>query len=141
MEAESGTNSATGTLPSLEEAQGWIGFRVDEMGGSSVARVHGIYVDQETGEPAWVIVRVGRFGKMTAIPFRDCAAAAGHLWVAYGRDSVRGAPAIDARAPLTREAELELCAHYGIREGQARAGEISERPEGAVTSQAPAAGS
>ena len=128
-------------MPTLHEALGWVGFRVDEMSGSSVARVQGIYVDQEDGEPAWVVVKVGRFGKLTAIPFRDCAAAVGHLWTAYGRDAIRGAPSIDAGEPLTKEAELELCAHYGIREGQARAGQISERPAGAVTAQAPAAGS
>jgi len=51
---------------------------------------------------------------------------------------IRGAPGIQPGAPLTREQELEICSHFGIHEHQARAGEISGRPEGAITSQAPA---
>src|SRR5436305_7078157 len=103
-----------GRLPTLDEARGWIGYRVDEMGGSSVARVQEIYVDQESGEPAWVVVKLGRFGKLTALPVRDCAGGSGHVWAAFTRDEIRSAPAIEARTPLTREQELEICAHFGI---------------------------
>jgi PRC-barrel domain len=138
MAETSQTAGGSSALPSLEETRRWIGSRLDEMGGASVARVEDVYVDQESGEPVWIVIKVGRFGKLTALPLRDCAAVAGHVWAAYPRETIRGAPTIDAQTPLTREQELELCAHFGIAEDQARAGEIAGRPEGAVTSQAPA---
>jgi hypothetical protein len=137
--AEPAANALGGSDPTAEEAQGWIGFRVDEMTGSNVGRVQEIYVDAGGGGPTWVIVKVGRFGKLTAIPFRDCAPGAGHIWAAHRRDAIRGAPAVDAGEPLTREAELELCAHYGIREGHGRAAELAARPGGAITAHAPTA--
>jgi hypothetical protein len=135
---ENADASLSGRLPTLSEARSWIGFRVDEMGGSSIARVQDIYVDQESGEPVWVVIKIGRFGKLTAVPLRDCAGGAGHVWVAYARDVVRGAPGVEPKTPLTREHEIELCTHFGVTEGQARLAEIADRPEGAVTSQAPA---
>jgi hypothetical protein len=122
-----------GALPTLQEALGWEGYRLDEIGGSSMARVQGIQVDAEGGEPKWLLVRLGRFGRTTAVPLRDCVAGAGHVWCPYEREAVRSAPAIEPGEPLTREQELELCAHYGIREGQGRAAEISRRQQGAVT--------
>ena len=39
MPETSQTADAPGGMPTLEQARGWIGFRVDEIGGSSVARV------------------------------------------------------------------------------------------------------
>src|SRR3954464_9278190 len=127
------TAQASGRIPTLAETRGWIGHRVDEMGGSSVARIQDVYVDQESGEPAWLVIKIGRFGKLTALPVRDCAGAAGHVWVAYPPDTIRVAPSIESGRPLAREQELEICADYGIVEGQGRVAEISGRPEGAVT--------
>src|SRR5256885_6272003 len=138
MAEASKTADAPANMPSLNEARGWIGFRVDEIGGSSVARVQDVYVDQERGEPVWLVIKLGRFGKLTALPLRDCAGGAGHVWAAYPRELIRGAPAVEPATPLTREQELVLCAHFGIQQDQARASEIAGRPEGAVTSQAPA---
>src|SRR5436190_10067276 len=111
MAETSKTGNAPGNLPTLLEARGWIGFRVDEIGGSSVARVQDVYVDQESGEPVWLVIKLGRFGKLTALPLRDCAGGAGHLWAAYPRELIRGAPGVEPGIPLTREHELELCAH------------------------------
>ena len=126
------------TLPSLEEARGWAGHRVDDMSGSGVGRVICVFVDAGTGDPVWTIARVGRFGKLIAIPYRDCAAGAGKLWVPYERGTLRGAPAVDGSKPLTREQELAICAHYRVHPETGRAKEVAGRPEGEVTSQAAA---
>jgi hypothetical protein len=122
-------------LPSLEEALGWIGFRVDDMNGSRIGSVQAIYVDSKGGEPVWVVVKVGRFGKVTAIPYPDCADAPGRLWVAHGRKVVRGAPALAGGKPITREQELSLFEHYLFPPGRGRHEVVGERAEGAVTAQ------
>ena len=128
--------TATGTAPApLKEALGWVGFRVDDMNGSRVARVEGIYVDSEDFEPVWVIVKVGRFGKVTALPYAECADGPGRIWIAHGRKVVRSAPAIQPGKGLTREQELELCDHFLIRPDRGRHEAVESRPEGAVTSE------
>jgi hypothetical protein len=127
--------SGSQTLPSLDEARNWAGHRVDEFGGASVARVQSVFVDTESGEPVWVVAKLGRFGKVIAIPFLDCAAGAGHVWVPYARDVLRGAPVVDPAKPLTREQELAICEHYGVHDEMGRAKEVKACEEGSVTSQ------
>jgi hypothetical protein len=133
------TESPTVTPLSLDEAKGWVGDRVDDVGGSAIGPVHGFFVDAESGEPSWLIVKQGRFGgTLVAVPLRDCAAGAGRVWVAHARGSIRGAPVVDPTRPLLREHELTICAHYGIGEGVGRAAEVVGRPADAVTSRPPA---
>ena len=62
-------------LPSLEDVREWEGYRVDEVSGHSVARVEGFFVDQESGEPSWVLLKLGRFGKVVPVSIRECAGA------------------------------------------------------------------
>jgi hypothetical protein len=120
--------TATGSAPPpLKEALGWVGFRVDDMNGSRVARVTGIYVDTADGEPVWVIVKLGRFGKVTAVPYQESADGPGRIWVAHGRKVIRAAPPIESGRPLSREGEIALCEHYFIRPDRGRHAEIEER--------------
>lgn len=126
---------APGSLPSLSDAVGWTGHQVDDMGGSGVARVQAVFIDRESREPAWIVAKVGRFGKVIAIPFHDCAPSVDRIWVPYPRDTLRGAPGVDPAHPLTRGQEMTICEYYGIHDGLGRARELRERPEGAVTSQ------
>jgi hypothetical protein len=118
------------------EARGWVGFEVDEIGGSRVGQVAGFFDDAATGDPAWLIARLGRRrGSLVAIPLRDCAGGGGRAWVAHAGKTIRSAPVVDPTKPLLREHELTICAHYGIGERVGRAAEVVARPEGSVTSQ------
>jgi PRC-barrel domain len=130
------TESPPAGPPALEEARGWIGHRVDEIGGAEIGQVHGFFADAEDGKPSWLIVRQGRFrGTLVAIPIDNCAGGGGRVWVAHEREAIRSAPVVDPTRPLLREHELTICAHYGIGEGSGRATEVAGRKEGSVTSQ------
>jgi len=121
--------------PLLDEAIGWAGFEVDEIDGGTVGRIHGFFADAGSGEPTWLIAGIGRRrARLVAIPLRDCAAAAGRVWVAHGKETIHAAPIVDPLRPLLREHELTICAHYGISERVGRAAEVAGRPQGAVTS-------
>jgi PRC-barrel domain len=112
-----------------------VGFDVDESGGSKVGSVHGVFVDAESGEPAWLIVALGRRrSKLVAVPMSDCAPAGGRVWVAHDREALRSAPVIDPTRPLLREHELTICEHYGIGERVGRAAEVVDRFAGNVVS-------
>jgi hypothetical protein len=123
-------------LPSLEEARGWIGYGVDDLSGAGVGQVHGLFVDAGSGAPIWLIIKQGRVkSTLVAAPLRDCAAAAGRVWIAHERETIRRAPIVDPTRPLLREHELTICAHYGVGENVGRAAEVLGRSENSVTSQ------
>jgi hypothetical protein len=131
----------TPPLPSLEEAMKWVGAELSEADGASVGEVTGFFLDSSTGEPVWLIARVGRrrHAKLIAVPLRECAGAAFGVWVAQDAETLSTAPVVDPARPLRREHELAICAHFGIGETVGRAAEVAGRPEGEVTASPPGA--
>jgi hypothetical protein len=126
---------ATASPPALDEAKGWVGHQVDDVGGSGIGQVHGLFVDAGSGEPTWLIVKQGRFGgSPVVVPLRDCAAAVARVWVAHPRETIRSSPIVDPSRPLLREHELTICAHYDIGERVGRAAEVAGRAAASVTS-------
>ena len=138
-----GSVAAATSPPSLVEAAGWRGFGVDDVTGTRIGRVHGVFADASGGEPAWLIVALRprfsllrrRGASLVVLPLRDCAAAAGRVWTAHAGGVIRSAPTVDPSRPLLREHELAICAHYGIGERVGRAAEVAGRAVGAVASQ------
>jgi hypothetical protein len=132
-----------GTAPSLDEALGWVGWELDAVDGVAVGRVHGIFVDAESGAPVWLVVALTRKGFLgrtraagaVAVPARECAGALGRAWTAQEGRAVRSAPTVDPSRPLLREHELTIGAHYGIGEDEGRCAEVAGRAEGSVTAQ------
>lgn len=117
------------------EARSWLGAEVAELSGGAVGQVQGFYVDAESGEPAWLIARLGRRrrARIVALPFSSCAGAPFGVWVAQEADAIRSAPVVDPTRPLRREHELTICAHFGIRGKVGRASEVAGRGEGDLT--------
>jgi hypothetical protein len=123
-------------VPSADEVWRWAGWAADDREGASVGQVHGLFVDAESGAPSWLIVRQGRLrGTLVAVPLRDCAAAAGRVWISHRSETIRSAPVVDPARPLLREHELTICSHFGIGERIGRAAEVAGRAAGAITSQ------
>lgn len=121
-----------GTMPDLQEALGWSGFRVDDVYGARVGIVEDIYVDHETDTPCWILVKMGRFSDAHALlPVRDAVAGNGHVWIPYEKDLIRRAPQIAAGMPIAQELERALCVHYGVM--SSRGAEIAEIPASALT--------
>lgn len=122
--------------PTLGEARAWVGCPVDDVAGGRVGKARGLFADERSGEPTWLVAKLGRFsGPLVAIPLRDCAGTAKRIWVAHPRRTIRAAPVVDPTRLLLREHELAICAHYGIGEQVGRAAEVASRAEGSVTSQ------
>jgi hypothetical protein len=126
-------------LPSAAEASAWVGAKLTEIDGAAIGEVHGFFLDGDSGEPAWLIARLGRRRntRLVAIPLGDCAGAAFGVWAAQEAEALRTAPVVDPTRPLRREHELTICAHYGIGETVGRAAEVAARPEGGVTAEPP----
>lgn len=122
-------------MPSLGEARAWIGAEVRDLGTKAVGEVAGLFVDAESGEPAWLIAKLGRWRstKLVAVPLRICAGAPFGVWVAEDGDALKAAPTVDPARPLRREHELVICSHFGAGEGVGRAAEVAGRDAGTVT--------
>lgn len=121
------------------EAMHWIGAEIAELGGDNIGQVQGFYLDAESGEPAWLIARLGRRrrARIVALPFANCAGAPFGVWVAQEADAIRSAPVVDPTRPLRREHELTICAHFGIGERAGRAAAVRGREPGAITAAPP----
>jgi hypothetical protein len=125
----------TAATPSLAEATGWVGAEVREIDGAAIGEVSGFFVDPGSGDPVWLVARLGRRrrARLVAVSMRDCAGAPFGVWVAQEGEALRTAPVVDPTRPLRREHELTICSHFGIGEGVGRAVEVAGRPEGDVT--------
>jgi hypothetical protein len=127
-------------MPDLAEAMGWVGADVTAMGGTTVGEVQGIFVDEDGGAPAWLVVRLDRKRRRTrvvAVPLGLCAGAPFGVWVADQGEKLSSAPVVDPSRPLRREHELTICANFGIGEAVGRAAEVAGRPEGSITAAPP----
>jgi hypothetical protein len=124
---------------SISEAMGWLGAEVAGLSGGSIGEVQSFYVDADSGDPVWLIARLGRRrrARVVAVPFSSCAGAPFGVWVAQEADAIRSAPVVDPLRPLRREHELTICAHFGIGENVGRAAAVVRRGEGAVTAAPP----
>jgi len=118
--------------PNVAEAKGWVGARLDEMGGAGVGKIEGVYVDERSGEPEWLLARLGRFGRYALVPARDAVEGVGEVWVPYDREVLRGAPKFEPRQELDPESEAELSAYYETD----RAQRLAERGPATVTARA-----
>jgi hypothetical protein len=125
--------------PSAAEATGWLGAEVADLGGDPIGQAQGVFVDADSGEPAWLVARLGRRrrARIVAVPFASCAGAPFGIWVAQEGDAIRSAPVVDPTRPLRREHELTICAHFGIGEKVGRAAAVAGREEGGITATPP----
>lgn len=114
------THRLRGALrPGLGEARAWIGSRVTDSLGVGVGRLEDIWVDAESGEPAWLLIREGRFGgSHKLVPFSGATEGGGRIWLPFERDQIKSAPAVGAEEVLTAELGEQLREHYGVLEAR-----------------------
>ena len=119
-------------MHSLEEARGWIEASVDDVYGARVGQVVDVFFDPDERQVHWMLVRTGAGdGSLVPVPVHYSIASSTRVWVPVANDLIASAPRLDELRGLTREDELELCAHYG---GLRRRSEVvRRRPEEAVT--------
>jgi len=123
----------------VEEALGWIGFKLDEVGGASAGRVESVLVDAGDGAPTWIVARLGRFGRRVAVPVEFVVAGVGHVWIPFDRDTLRATSGIDPAAGLSCADERSLAERYGVPVETGRLEVIAGRAEDELSS-VPAAG-
>jgi len=102
--------------PGLDEARAWVGSRATDSSGSRFGRLEDIWVDADSGEPAWVLIREGRFGggEQRLVPFDGVIEANGQIWLPYEREVVRTSPEVGGHETLNADLGQRLRTHYGL---------------------------
>ncbi|MCW2817441.1 MAG: hypothetical protein JWR42_228 [Marmoricola sp.] len=92
------------------------GGQVVDSDGNKIGKAGQVYLDDRTGEPAWVTVKTGLFGGAESfVPLAEGTADGDDVRVPYSKDQVKDAPRIeDADRHLSREEEAELYRYYGL---------------------------
>ena len=95
--------------------QRWIGRTLMDRDGSKIGRIDQIYVDEQTGRPAWMTVHTGLFGTRTSfVPLQEASPAGADLAVPYTKDEVKKAPNIEPDGRLEPREEQALYQHYSV---------------------------
>lgn len=101
---------------STQEAQTLLDGNVIGSDESKIGKVGQIFLDDTTGEPAWVTVKTGIFGIAESFVPLDQATSRGEdVVVPYTKDKVKDAPRVeDSEGHLEPDEERELYAYYGL---------------------------
>ena len=95
---------------------------VVDQDGEKVGKVGQVYLEDSTGEPAWVTVKTGLFGTSESfVPLQGATVQDQEVRVPYTKDQVKDAPRVEEDGHISVEEERELFSYYGGRDGQKNA--------------------
>ena len=96
----------------IDQVQGSDAYGSD---GSKIGRVGQIYLDDQSGQPAWATVNTGLFGTSESfVPLAEASFSGDRLTVPFDKDKVKGAPSVSEDGHLSPEEEQRLYEYYGM---------------------------
>ncbi|WP_122260541.1 DUF2382 domain-containing protein [Ornithinimicrobium cerasi] len=94
-----------------------------DVNGDSLGGVGQVYLDDRTGDPAWVTAKTGFFGtKETFVPLAEADLDGDRLRVPYEKSFIKDAPNMDADQHLDDPQQEELYRYYGLGGGAVGSG-------------------
>jgi hypothetical protein len=101
--------------PSIETARGWLGRVMVDRDSNKIGEVVSIYLDNESDQPEWAVVRTGLFGMRSSfVPLAEAREVGDEVQVPHRRLQVKEAPNIEPDGQLSPAEEAELYRHYGL---------------------------
>jgi uncharacterized protein (TIGR02271 family) len=102
----------------VDTVRSWQGQTMVDRDGDKVGTIDAIYVDDQTGEPAWALVTTGLFGtRSTFVPIAQATGSGDQVQVPYEKQRIKDAPNIEPDGHLSEQEEQELWRHYGLDYG------------------------
>ncbi len=94
----------------------WRGHDVVDADGRKIGELEAVYVNTTTDLPSFGTIKVGMptRRRLVFVPLDRATVGPGYLKVAYGRNQVKGAPAIDTDGELPSADEAAVYTHYGL---------------------------
>jgi uncharacterized protein (TIGR02271 family) len=103
----------------LDDIKTWRDATVLGSDGEKIGSVHDVYLDRQSGEPAWIAINTGLFGsRVSFAPVEGASRHEDHLHLAFTKDQVKDAPNVEADGELSPAEEQALYTHYGRDWGQ-----------------------
>jgi uncharacterized protein (TIGR02271 family) len=100
---------------SRDSVQTLIGGTAYTADGDKIGNIGQVYLDNASGEPAWVTVKTGFFGTSESfVPLDEAELTDDGVRVPYDKDRVKGAPNIETDRELSEQEEDQLYAYYGL---------------------------
>jgi uncharacterized protein (TIGR02271 family) len=100
---------------SRDSVQTLIGGTAYTTDGDKIGSIGQVYLDNASGEPAWVTVKTGLFGSNESfVPLDQAELTDGGVRVPYDKDRVKGAPNIETDRELSEQEEDQLYSYYGL---------------------------
>src|SRR3954451_24176447 len=101
-------------MPTREDIESWRGRKLVDGNGDKIGSIDDIYLDRQSGEPEWLAVKTGLFGrKVSFVSIRDAEVSGDDVRVGHDKDEVADAPNIDPDGELSPEEERRLYQYYG----------------------------
>lgn len=100
------------------------GSPVIDRDGEKLGKLADVYVDDQTGQPVWLLVQTGLFGKKeTLAPFAGAITQKDAIQIPYAKDQVSDAPKVEPDVDLDPAEEARLFDHYGVATSGGTAGD------------------
>lgn len=108
-----------------EQVRELMGMSVTDTNGTKVGTIKQVYLNDDSGAPEWVTVHTGWFGmRESFVPLTGAHKNGDVLEVPYDKETIKGAPNVDADEHLSHAQIVDLYRHYGVRPpGGRRTGE------------------
>jgi hypothetical protein len=103
-------------MSTLQDVETWQGKKMVDADGDKIGTIEAVFLDRQTGQPAWAAVKTGLFGhKHTLVPIRDAQVTDDdQVRVPLDKEQVKDAPRIDPDGELSPDEERRLWEHYGM---------------------------
>ena len=94
---------------SKDQIQAVRGGTAVDSSGSKIGGIGEVYLDDQTGQPAWLTINTGLFGTSESfVPLQEATVEGDQVTLPYSKDQVKDAPRVDADQHLDVEQEREL---------------------------------
>jgi len=100
---------------SRDSVQTLIGGTAYSTDGAKIGSIGTVYLDNASGEPAWVTVKTGLFGSNESfVPLEQAELSEDGIRVPYDKERVKNAPNIETDRELSEQEEDQLYSYYGL---------------------------
>jgi hypothetical protein len=104
---------------SSRNAIDWEGRTLIDRSGEKIGTIEEIYLVEETGQPDWARVKLGRLrSRATLVPLVEAAAVDEGIKAPYEKDVVGDAPRVGGDGEPSAEQVAAAYRHYGIDDGR-----------------------
>lgn len=105
--------------------------------GEKVGKVDDLFIDEETGQPEWVLVDTGMLSPTVLVPVSPLNRSEQGFVAPYTKEQIESSPRADKDADtISQREERKLYDHYGIAYGTGSSGTILPQDESAAQSSA-----